>query len=284
MTNRKFQSVLYVDDDPDICEVVRSTLSLIAGLKVDTVASGEQAIDVAYELRPDLILMDVMMPGLDGPSTFKRMRASPLISDIPVIFLTAKVLPTEVAHFLQLGAIGVISKPFDPLKLCDEVFALWRSADTARAIASAQSGSAQSAQPEIQAQLDTLTNSFLQRTRSDAVRLRELIERVRQGERSMLKEIERVTHSIHGAGAMFGFPEVSRSGEAIERLVEEAMAGFTAATPGEPAMLRRLSDLTAQLSRDIEAAAQALPSSGMLQARDMGKNDKIVVATCAADT
>ena len=280
MTNRKFQSVLYVDDDPDICEVVGSTLSLIAGLKVDTVSSGELAIDAAYELRPDLILMDVMMPGLDGPSTFKRMRGSPLIADIPVIFLTAKVLPTEVAHFLQLGAIGVISKPFDPLKLCDEVFALWQSADPAPPITSARSG-----QPQIQAQLDTLTNSFLQRTESDVVRLRELIERVRQGERSMLKEIERVTHSIHGAGAMFGFPEVSASGEAIERLVEQAMAGPTVlGSMGEAAMLRQLSDLTAQLGRHIEAAAQSMPSSGMLQARDAGKKDKIVVATWAADT
>jgi two-component system, OmpR family, response regulator len=276
MTNRKFQSVLYVDDDPDICEVVGSTLSLIAGLKVDTVSSGELAIDAAYELRPDLILMDVMMPGLDGPSTFKRMRASPLISDIPVIFLTAKVLPTEVAQFLQLGAIGVISKPFDPLKLCDEVYALWQSVDPARAIANAQNGP-----PEIQAQLDTLTKSFLQRTRSDAVRLRALIERVRQGERSMLKEIERTTHSIHGAGAMFGFPEVSAAARAIERLCEQSMGGQSM---GESAMLRQLSELTAQLCRRIEAAGQAMPSSGMLQARDTGNKDNIVVATCAADT
>src|SRR5580700_2049527 len=112
MSTRECRSILYVDDDPDICEVVQTTLCLIAGLDVHTAGSGEEAIDLAYELRPDLILMDVMMPGLDGPATFERIRNSTLINDIPLIFLTAKVLPAEIAHFLRLGAIGVIGKPF----------------------------------------------------------------------------------------------------------------------------------------------------------------------------
>jgi two-component system OmpR family response regulator len=272
MIAKKFQSVLYVDDDPDICDVVRATLSLIAGLEVNTACSGEQAIDLAYDLRPDLILMDVMMPGLDGPSTLKRMRDGSLIADIPVIFMTAKVLPTEVAHFLQLGAIGVIGKPFDPLKLGDDLSALWNSA-APRARAHAQDG-----QGQMQSRVKSLTDSFLARTKSDAVRLRDMIERLRRGDRSMLKEIERITHSIHGAGAMFGFPEIGASSEAIERLVEGAVG-----TPA-PAMLEQLSDLTAQLARHVESAGHGPPASGMLQARDTGKTDKIVAATCAADT
>src|SRR5580704_16999912 len=117
MPVRDFQSVLYVDDDPDICSVVRATLRLVPGLYVQTADSGERAIDLAYELRPDLVLMDVMMPGLDGPSTFNRMRESAVLAHIPVIFMTAKALPAEISQFLQLGAIGVIVKPFDPLRL-----------------------------------------------------------------------------------------------------------------------------------------------------------------------
>src|ERR1700723_3410634 len=108
MAAREFQSVLFVDDDSDICSVVQATLRLVPGLDVQTADSGERAIDLAYELRPDLLLMDVMMPGLDGPSTFRRMRESALLSHIPVIFMTAKVLPAEVARFIGLGAIGVI--------------------------------------------------------------------------------------------------------------------------------------------------------------------------------
>jgi two-component system, OmpR family, response regulator len=87
---RDFQSVLYVDDDPDICSVVQATLCLVPGLNVQTADSGVRAIDLAYELRPDLVLMDVMMPGLDGPSTFKRMRESALLAEMPVIFMTRR--------------------------------------------------------------------------------------------------------------------------------------------------------------------------------------------------
>src|ERR1700733_13287666 len=93
MPMRDLQSVLFVDDDSDICSVVRATLRLVPGLDVQTADSGRRAIDLAYELRPDLVLMDVMMPGLDGPSTFKRMRETILLAHIPVIFMTAKVLP-----------------------------------------------------------------------------------------------------------------------------------------------------------------------------------------------
>src|SRR6202046_5991710 len=132
MSTRDFQSILYVDDDPDICSVVQATLRLVPGLDVQTADSGERAIDLAYELRPDLLLMDVMMPGLDGPSTFKRMRESTLLSAMPVIFMTAKVLPAGIAQLLQLGAIGVIVKPFDPLKLYGELFSLWNDGGGAR--------------------------------------------------------------------------------------------------------------------------------------------------------
>jgi two-component system OmpR family response regulator len=264
MSTRKIESVLCVDDDPDICEVVQATLRLIAGLDVHTARSGEQAIDLAYELRPDLILLDVMMPGLDGPSTLKRMREHALLADIPVIFLTAKVLLAEVAHLLQLGAIGVIGKPFDPLKLCDELFALWINADTARGIQSTRGG-----QSQLGAHVGSLTVSFLERTRNDVVRLRAIIERARHEDRSVLKEAGRIAHSIHGAGGMFGFPEVSEAGGAIERLVEGIMASTAALrSTSEPAVLQQLLDCTAQLAHEIEVAGQpACSSAEMFQGR-----------------
>jgi two-component system OmpR family response regulator len=138
---RKCHSVLYIDDDSDICEVVQATLCMIAGLDVHTAGSGEAAIELACELRPDLILMDVMMPGLDGPATLRRLRESAPISEIPVIFLTAKVLPAEIAHLIQLGAIGVVSKPFDPLTLGGEMLNLWKGSNAARATPRTTAGS-----------------------------------------------------------------------------------------------------------------------------------------------
>jgi two-component system OmpR family response regulator len=272
MSTRKIQSVLYVDDDPDICEVVQATLCLIAGLNVHTAGSGEQAIDLAYELRPDLVLMDVMMPGLDGPSTLKRMREHALLADIPVIFLTAKVLPAEVAHFLQLGAIGVIGKPFDPLKLCDDLFALWKNADAARGIESALA-----AQSQVREHVGSLTDRFLQRTRDDVVRLRAIIERARHEDRSVLEEAQRIAHSIHGAGAMFGFPEVSAAGGVIERLVEGVMASTAApSSTGEPAVLQELLNCNEQLAQELEAVGHTTPSSAGMVVRGEAAADRTV--------
>ena len=125
MSQTALQSVLYVDDEPDIREIVQLTLSLTKGLVVHIGESGEQALELLRELRPDLLLLDVMMPGLDGPGTLKRMREDPAIAQIPVIFVTAKAMPREVDLFRKMGAAGVIGKPFDPMQLTKQVFALW---------------------------------------------------------------------------------------------------------------------------------------------------------------
>jgi two-component system, OmpR family, response regulator len=247
---RKCQSVLYVDDDPDICEVVQATLCLLAGLDVRTAHSGARAIDIAYELRPDLVILDVMMPGLDGPSTYKRMRASALLADIPVIFMTAKVLPTEIAHFLRLGAIGVIGKPFDPMGLGDEVLALWNQAVAARTISGVRAGEAQ-----VQAQVESLALSFLERARGEVIRLRDLTASAWQGDRSVLDEIEQLAHSVRGAGAIFGFPQVSAAGGDIERLVEELMSRGNVPNQAAAPFDLQLRQCTERLAQEVEAAA-----------------------------
>jgi two-component system, OmpR family, response regulator len=252
MSKRKCQSILCVDDDPDICEIVQTTLSLVAGFDVYTAASGEQAIDLAYEFRPDLILMDVMMPGLDGPATLKRIRNSTLINEIPVIFLTAKVLPEELAHFLHLGAIGVIRKPFDPIKLGDELIALWQSKDATREAIDARSGASR-----VQTKVGSLTEGFLLRTREDAVRLTEMFERICAGDRSILGDVERIAHAIHGTGAMFGFPQLSAAGGAIEEIAGEVIANRSASLSAMDPAVRKLLDCTQRLAREVETAWEA---------------------------
>jgi two-component system OmpR family response regulator len=263
MATRKCQSVLYVDDDPDVCAVVRATLCLIAGMEVQTANSGEMAVDLAYEMRPDLIVLDVMMPGLDGPATYQRIRECPLIADTPVIFVTAKVLPSEVAQFLRLGAIGVVAKPFDPLTIGDELTAIWNKAS-----GTFEGPNRREGQAVVLAQVDPLVEQFLERTRGDVARLRSLARGIQPDGRIDLKEIERIAHSIHGAGAMFGFPDVSASGGAIEHLAESLL---TCREPEEgPAVpaAERLDELTERLSRALEAARVTAPSkTAMFQAR-----------------
>ncbi len=125
MDRASLRTVLYVDDEPDIRQVVELSLGLVEGLHVHTCDSGEGALERIPSLRPDLVLLDVMMPGTDGPTTLGRMRADPDMSRIPVVFMTAKAMPQEVARFQQLGAAGVIAKPFDPMQLGSQVLALW---------------------------------------------------------------------------------------------------------------------------------------------------------------
>src|SRR5690242_11547805 len=125
MDRAGLKTILYVDDEPDIRQVVELSLGLVAGLTVHTCDSGERALREIPGLKPNLVLLDVMMPGLDGPATLGRMRADPAMSHIPVVFMTAKAMPQEVARFKQLGAAAVIAKPFDPMRLGEEVLELW---------------------------------------------------------------------------------------------------------------------------------------------------------------
>jgi two-component system OmpR family response regulator len=118
-------SVLYVDDEPDIREIAALALSLDGQLDVRTASSGAEAERLARERAPQLMLLDVMMPELDGPATLARFRADPALAGIPVVFVTAKSLPSELARFRALGAADVLSKPFDPMRLLEQVRAVW---------------------------------------------------------------------------------------------------------------------------------------------------------------
>jgi CheY-like chemotaxis protein len=118
-------SVLYVDDEPDIREIAALALDLDGTLDVRTAGSGVEALAAARERAPDLVLLDVMMPDLDGPATLAGFHAEPRLATIPVVFVTAKTLPSELARFRALGAADVLSKPFDPMRLLEQVRLVW---------------------------------------------------------------------------------------------------------------------------------------------------------------
>jgi CheY-like chemotaxis protein len=113
--------VLEIDDEPDILEIVAASLGLDPEFEVRGCGSGASGLAAAAEWRPNLILLDVMMPEMDGPTTLKRLRENPQTADIPVVFMTARVQTQELVHFKSLGAAGVISKPFDPMTLAASV-------------------------------------------------------------------------------------------------------------------------------------------------------------------
>jgi len=118
MTNLR---ILHVDDEPDIRELVQMSLSLDSDVTVKSCSCGSEALIEAAEWTPHVILMDVMMPTMDGPRTLQHLRENGATAKIPVVFMTARAQTRELTHFLSLGAAGVIPKPFDPMTLAGAV-------------------------------------------------------------------------------------------------------------------------------------------------------------------
>jgi CheY-like chemotaxis protein len=117
--------ILLVEDDPDIQTVAELALSTIGGFTVEVCGSAREALDRAPGFQPDLVLLDVMMPGMDGPSALKALRELPETSKTPVVFMTARAQPHEVAHYKQLGSLDVITKPFEPGDLAATLRRIW---------------------------------------------------------------------------------------------------------------------------------------------------------------
>ncbi len=122
----QLRRILVVEDDGDIRAVATLALERVGGFEVEAYASGPAALEAIGERRPDLVLLDVMMPEMDGPGVLARLRASDVGRDLPVVMLTAKVHPQETARLRDLGANDVIHKPFDPMTLPDAVRAIWQ--------------------------------------------------------------------------------------------------------------------------------------------------------------
>jgi CheY-like chemotaxis protein len=109
--------ILIIDDEDDIREVAALSLETIAGWEVIVASSGAQGLISASESKPDVILLDVMMPGMDGPATIRELRKNPETASIPVLLLTAKVQSADQRSFADLGVTAVLFKPFDPIAL-----------------------------------------------------------------------------------------------------------------------------------------------------------------------
>lgn len=124
--------VMCVEDDPDIRMILEFSLGRLAGYEVCLCASGDQALEQVAQFRPQLILLDVMMPGLSGPQTLEQLRKRGLIDGVPVVFLTAKAMTDELEALLGHGATGIIVKPFDPVTLGQDIRIYWQHGRGAR--------------------------------------------------------------------------------------------------------------------------------------------------------
>jgi CheY-like chemotaxis protein len=125
MAHEPLKRILFVEDDPDVQTVVSLSLSGLGGFVVEVCGSAREALQAAPSFGPDLILLDVMMPGTDGIGAFHALREIPETAATPVVFITARARPDEVARYQALGSLGVITKPFDPGSLPKTLLELW---------------------------------------------------------------------------------------------------------------------------------------------------------------
>ncbi|WP_341706712.1 response regulator [Halopseudomonas sp.] len=117
--------IMHIEDDLSIQEVARVALEVVGGFVVRSCDSGADGLAAVESFAPQLVLLDVMMPGMDGPQTLTELRKLPCMHGVPVVFMTAKAQTQEVAAYRDLGAAGVIIKPFDPMTLSDQIRAIW---------------------------------------------------------------------------------------------------------------------------------------------------------------
>ena len=127
MPARPLTKVCYVEDDEDIQRIVRLSLERIGKMTVETVSDPLRAIEAMTRFGPDLVLLDWMMPGMDGPTLFRAMKEQPGTASLPVIFITAKATQLEIGELTALGAAGAISKPFNPKELPDQLREIWKN-------------------------------------------------------------------------------------------------------------------------------------------------------------
>lgn len=117
--------ILYAEDEEDIRTIAKIALEDIGGFTVKYCKNGKEALEAIDEFQPDLLLLDVMMPEMDGPTTLEKLRDKPQFKNIPAIFMTAKIQPNEIIHYQGMGVVDVITKPFDPMKLADSIRITW---------------------------------------------------------------------------------------------------------------------------------------------------------------
>jgi CheY-like chemotaxis protein len=220
VTPVKLQRVLIIDDDPDILAVTRITLRARGGFEVEVCQSGEKALATARRFAPDLILLDVMMPGIDGPTTLRALRGDPETAATPVVFMTAKVMKHETARYLDLGAAAVIAKPFDQRTLADELEEIARRSP---------SRASEDGDPELAALLDAYTAALPAKLEE----IRDLWARVASGsDAEAARTLYLRVHSLAGTAASYGHPSVGDIARQLERVIGRGAVGGAEPAPG----------------------------------------------------
>ncbi len=211
--------VLFADDEPEVRDIIGAALNRDPFFVLRGCASGREALAAAIEWRPDLTLLDVVMPQMDGPEVLAQLRADKRTAPIPVVFVTGRVHARERERFAELGAAGVIAKPFDTIRLADEVR---RFVPFERVLSPAR-------------------EDFLRRLAADAVTLsacRALLSHAHC--EPALTRIYAIAHALSGAGGIYGFAGITCDAAALAAVARNNLAGCASRVDVEQALDRVL--------------------------------------------
>ena len=213
--NRPLRTILCVDDERDILDVARMCLELVGGYQVTCCESGQAALEVLDGgqnggMTPDLILLDVMMPGLNGPETLAAVRRRSNLDAVPIVFMTARVQEAEVRTYLRLGVTAVIPKPFDPMKLAGELGMIWNAFNEVRESVVVDS--------DVAARMTELRVRYVTALADHIARLEDWRARMARGELLAVErtELKGVAHRLAGTGKTYGFADVSEAARLID--------------------------------------------------------------------
>jgi two-component system, OmpR family, response regulator len=241
MTKRALRRILMVEDDPDIHKVTSLLLSEIGSFEVRACESAAEALQAAPAFDPDLILLDVMMPGLDGQGAFAAFRRMAETASTPVIFVTARVQPREIQEYQRLGSLGVIPKPFDPETLAETIQGMWDRYQNARL--------KEARREELAALRELYAAGLPERLRAiegAAGSLRDI-----GWDDQVVASLYDMAHRLAGSAAIYGFPVVSEAAIRIASLAN--VNGPASPGPGDSQALLKL---VAALSTALRAVVQ----------------------------
>lgn len=248
--------ILYVEDEPDIRQVAKLALEAVGGFTVEACSSGDEALRTLPRFKPDLILLDVMMPGMDGPTTLRRLRELPDSQGIPAVFMTAKVQAHEIAELKSIGAFDVIPKPFDPMTLSRTVSEIWASSSAKQMTPQLEVNAATSGPLHA---LEQIASQFATALPGRLEEIATACQTLLSGNASAeVREIlHRSVHSLTGSAKTFGFPLLSDAARALELELKPLL---TAAPPMDAPQLLQVEKLLEALIDSAKQPRQVMPT------------------------
>ncbi len=226
--------ILYIDDDRDILMVTQLALEKIGNFHVETCSNGDKGLAKAKAMHPDLIMLDVMMPGMDGPSLLRAIKQSKQLCGTPVVFMTARIQPAEVDKYAALGAVGIIPKPFNPVTLSDDIRSIWHTHQ-------------KNSQGSAPFYFDDLRQQYLKGLPAKRAAIESFLQKTRtaKSSRAATQKFMQLAHNLAGSGETYGYSAISKSAKVLEEML--------ANKPHSPKLSLVTSRLIAAIDRALAA-------------------------------